>query len=68
VVQEMRVGRPKKPSEQRKTERVVLVLTPVEKQRLKQYIDKGSMSEALRETVNIMCKVGLEVRGGGSSS
>lgn len=63
MVQEMRVGRPKKPSEQRKTERVVLVLTPVEKQRLKQYIDKGSMSEALRETVNIMCKVGLEVRG-----
>jgi len=63
VVQEIKVGRPKKPFQQKRTERVVFVLTPAEKQRLKQYIDKDSMSEALRETVNIIYKVGLESKG-----
>jgi len=63
VVQEIKVGRPQKPFQQKRTERVVFVLTPAEKQRLKQYIDKESMSEALRETVNIIYKVGLESKG-----
>ncbi len=63
MVQEIKVGRPQKPFQQKRTERVVFVLTPAEKQRLKQYIDKDSMSEALRETVNIIYKVGLESKG-----
>jgi len=63
VVQGIKAGRPKKPLQQKRTERVVIVLTPAEKQRLKQYIDKESMSQALRETVNIIYKVGLEGKG-----
>ncbi len=63
MVQGVKAGRPKKPLAQKRTERVVIVLTPAEKQRLKQYIDKESMSEALRETVNILYKVGLEGKG-----
>jgi len=63
VVQELKVGRPENPLQQRRTGRVVFVLTPAEKQRLKQYIDRESMSEALRETVNIIYKIGRESRG-----
>ncbi len=39
------------------------VLTPAEEQRLEHYIDKESMSEALRETVDIIYKIGLESKG-----
>ena len=63
MVQELEVGRPENPFQQRRTGRVVFVLTPAEKQRLRQYIDKESMSEALRETVSIIYKIGLESRG-----
>ena len=63
MVQEIKVGRLEKPLQQKRTERVVFVLTPAEKQRLKQYIDKESMSEALRETVNIIYKIGQESKG-----
>jgi len=63
VVQEIKIGRLEKPLQQRRTGRVVFVLTPAEKQRLKRYIDKESMSEALRETVDIIYKMGLESKG-----
>ncbi len=63
MVQEIKIGRLEKPLQQRRTGRVVFVLTPAEKQRFKQYIDKESMSEALRETVDIIYKVGLESKG-----
>lgn len=63
MVQELEVGRLEKPLQQRRTGRVVFVLTPAEKQRIKQYIDKESMSEALRETVDIIYKIGLESKG-----
>lgn len=63
MVQELKVGRPENPLQQRRTGRVVFVLTPAEKQRLRQYIDKESMSAALRETVNIIYKIGRESRG-----
>ncbi|GAH36055.1 unnamed protein product, partial [marine sediment metagenome] len=55
--------RPENPFQQRRTGRVVFVLTPADKQRLEHYIDKESMSEALRETVSIIYKIGLESRG-----
>lgn len=60
MVQGVKAGRPKKPLAQKRTERVVIVLTPAEKQRLKQYIDKESVSEALREMINMLYKVELE--------
>jgi len=63
MVQELEVLRPENPLQQRRTGRVVFILTPAEKQRLRQYIDKESMSEALRETVNIIYKIGLESKG-----
>ena len=63
MVQELEIGRPENLLQQRRTGRVVFVLTPAEKQRLRQYIDKESMSEALRETVSIIYKIGLESRG-----
>ncbi|TET43251.1 MAG: hypothetical protein E3J66_02140, partial [Dehalococcoidia bacterium] len=63
MVQEIKIGRPENPFQQRRTGRVVFVLTPAEKQRLKQYIDKESMSEALRETVDIIYKIGRESKG-----
>jgi len=63
VVQELEIGRPENPLQQRRTGRVVFILTPAEKQRLRPYIDKDSMSEALRETVDIIYKIGLESRG-----
>ena len=63
MVQELEVGRLGKPLQQRRTGRAVFVLTPAEKQRLKQHIDKKSMSEALRETVDIIYKIGLESKG-----
>ncbi len=63
MVQELEVGRREKPLQQRRAGRAVFVLTPAEKQRLKQYIDKESMSEALRETVDIIYKIGLESKG-----
>ena len=62
-MKEIKVGRLEKPFQQKRTERVVFVLTPAEKQRLKQYIDKESMSEALRETVDIIYKIGRESKG-----
>ena len=63
MVQELEVGCLEKPLQQRRTGRAVFVLTPAEKQRLRQYIDKESMSEALRETVDIIYKIGLESKG-----
>jgi len=63
VVSELEVGRPPEPLPQRRTGRAVFVLAPAEKQRLRQYMDKESMSEALRETVNIIYKMGRESRG-----
>lgn len=63
MVKELEVLRPENPLQQRRTGRVVFILTPAEKQRLRQYIDKESMSEALRETVNIIYKIGLESKG-----
>ena len=63
MVQELEVLRPENPLQQRRTGRVVFILTPAEKQRLRQYIDKESMSEALRETVSIIYKIGLESKG-----
>ena len=63
MVQEIKIGRLEKPFQQRRTGRVVFVLTPAKKQRLKHYIDKESMSEALRETVDIIYKIGLESKG-----
>ena len=63
MVQELEVLRPENPLQQRRTGRVVFVLTPAKKQRLKQYIDKESISEALRETVDIIYKIGLESKG-----
>jgi len=62
MFQERKVGRPQKPSEQRKTERVVVMLTPAEKQQLQQYVDNESMSVALREAANIIYKVELDVK------
>jgi len=63
MVKELEVLRPENPLQQRRTGRVVFILTPAGKQRLRQYIDKESMSEALRETVNIIYKIGLESKG-----
>jgi hypothetical protein len=63
MVKELEVLHPENPLQQRRTGRVVFILTPAEKQRLRQYIDKESMSEALRETVNIIYKIGLESKG-----
>jgi hypothetical protein len=62
VVQEMKIGCLGEPLQQRRNGRLVFVLTPAGKQRLKHYIDKESMSEALRETVDIIYKIGLESR------
>ncbi len=66
MFQERKVGRPQKPSEQRRTERVVIMLTPAEKQRLQQYIDKEPMSLALREAANLIYKVELDIGGTGT--
>lgn len=63
MVKELEVLHPENPLQQRRTGRVVFILTPAEKQRLRQYIDKESMSEALRETVSIIYKIGLESKG-----
>jgi len=63
VFQERKAGRPQKPSEQRRTERVVVMLTPAEKQRLQQYVAKESISAALREAANIIYKAELDIKG-----
>ncbi len=62
MFQERKVGRPQKPSGQRKTERVVVMLTSAEKQRLQQYVDKESMSVALREAANLIYEIELDVK------
>ena len=63
VVPELEVGRPEETFPQRRRRRAVFVLAPAQKQRLRQYMDKESMSEALRETVSIIYKIGRERRG-----
>ena len=57
VIQGRKVGRPKKLSEQKRTERVVIMLTPEEKQWLKHYIDEQPISMALREAIDIVYKL-----------
>ena len=63
MVREVKVELFKNQLQQRKNGRIVFVLAPAEEQRLKHYIDKESMTEALRETVSIIYKIGLESKG-----
>ena len=62
MIQGKRTGRPKKPLEQKRSERVVTLLTPEERQWLKGYTGQGSISQALREAISILFKLGLEDR------
>ena len=62
MIQSRKVGRPKKPLEQKRTERVVIMLTPEEKQQLKHYIAEQSMSMALREAINMIYKLSPMVK------
>ncbi len=62
MVQSGKVGRPRKLWEQKRTERVVTMLTPEEKQWLKHYVDEQPVSEALREAISIIHKLGPELK------
>lgn len=62
MIQSRKVGRPKKPLEQKRSERVVTMLTREEKQWLKHDIDEQSMSEALRQAINILHKLNQKVK------